>query len=68
MSTVPWYIIGKQFGVKQDRSLQVDTAEEYNELFTEWGAYDDGRICWLTEPKHSELQIIYTAVSFGFAH
>ena len=61
------YIIGDKFGVKLDRRLEVESAEEYDELFTEWGSYSDDPIHWLTKPKHSEMQIIYTAASFGFA-
>lgn len=58
------YVVGHKFGVKKDGQLEVDEGRQYNALFEGWGAYDDGPIYWLTKPKHSELQIIYTAASF----
>ncbi len=64
----PNWVVGKKFGVHQDDSYQVDDASEYHEMYAEWGHYTDDPIYWLTDPKHSELQIIYTAASSNFVN
>lgn len=60
---LPEWIIGKRFGVKVGHYGEIDGASEMGELYNRWGSYSDLPIVWLT-PKHKELQIVYTAVSF----
>lgn len=63
-STMPFeWIIGYKFGVHIDSGYQVDSLIEYHELYQRWGSYSREPIHWLTKPRESELQLLYTAVS-----
>lgn len=62
------WIVGKKFGVHQDNSYQVDDASDYQKMYAKWGRSTNGPIYWLTDPKHSELQIIYTAASSNYVN
>lgn len=58
------WVIGKKFGVKVDRRGEIECTSELEELYNSWGTCSNLPIIWLTTPKHKELQIVYTAVSF----
>ncbi|KAK2000996.1 oxidoreductase [Colletotrichum falcatum] len=62
-STMPSeWIFGCKFGVHVDRSgFQAETLEEYHGIYRRWGYYTRKQVHWLTTPKKSELQLVYTA-------
>ncbi|TQV90386.1 oxidoreductase, 2OG-Fe(II) oxygenase family protein [Cordyceps javanica] len=61
-STMPCeWIIGHKFGVHVDSHLQVESLEEYHETYQRWGSYNRESVHWLTTPKESEPQLVFTA-------
>ncbi|KAK2046761.1 hypothetical protein LZ31DRAFT_493184 [Colletotrichum somersetense] len=61
-STMPSeWIIGYNFGVHVDSNFQTESLEDYHNVFRQWGSYSRGPVHWLTMPKESELQLVYTA-------
>lgn len=63
-STMPSeWIIGYKFGIHVDSDYEVERLEDYHETYRRWGSYSREQIHWLTKPRESEVQLVYTAVS-----
>ncbi|KAK2013035.1 hypothetical protein LZ32DRAFT_604813 [Colletotrichum eremochloae] len=61
-STMPSeWIIGYKFGVHVDSNYGTESLDDYHETYQGWGSYSREPVHWLTTPKESEIQLIYTA-------
>ncbi|KAK1641521.1 oxidoreductase [Colletotrichum phormii] len=55
------WIVGFMFGVHVDSGWQTESLEDYHNIYQRWGSYTHEPVRWLTMPKQSELQLVYTA-------
>ncbi|KID95153.1 oxidoreductase, partial [Metarhizium majus ARSEF 297] len=58
------YIIGRRFGIyvhdEGVEGAQVESIQEYHDMFLQWGDYSQGDIHWLSKPTASELQLVHS--------
>ncbi|KAH8810964.1 hypothetical protein F5884DRAFT_749366 [Xylogone sp. PMI_703] len=58
------WVIGRDFQLHVDTSMEVEGTEEYNKLYQSWGeTVPYGTIKWLTDDDQNELQMVYVAVT-----
>ncbi|KAK2059176.1 oxidoreductase [Colletotrichum caudatum] len=55
------WILRHKFGVYVDSDWEIESLEDYHNIYKRWGSYTHEPIRWLTIPKESELQLVYTA-------
>ncbi|KAI1333093.1 hypothetical protein F5Y16DRAFT_407097 [Xylariaceae sp. FL0255] len=55
------WIIGHKFGVHVNEEYEMDTIDDYDKQYRSWGSYSREPVHWVTTPKQSELQLVYTA-------
>lgn len=64
------YIIGRRFGIyvhdEGVEGAQVESIQEYHDMFLQWGDYSQGDIHWLSKPTASELQLVHVAASSSY--